>query len=118
MNWRGHTTNFLHRNGQVFMDMTFTNKAMQPMSGFAIQFNKNSFGIIPAQPLQVPTPLTPNQPCDVSLPLNTTGPVQKMDPLNNLQVLQYDECRSSFHSLNLAVKHTDERDFACFCRLR
>ena len=81
-----HGKNVLRRNGQVFMDMTFTNKAMQPMSGFAIQFNKNSFGIIPAQPLQVPTPLTPNQPCDVSLPLNTSGPVQKMDPLNNLQV--------------------------------
>ncbi|CAG7787009.1 unnamed protein product [Allacma fusca] len=77
---------FSRRNGQIYMDMTFTNKAMQPMSGFAIQFNKNSFGLIPGQPLQVPTPLTPNQPCDVSLPMNTTGPVQKMEPLNNLQV--------------------------------
>jgi AP-1 complex subunit beta-1 len=77
---------FSRRNGQIYMDMTFTNKAMQPMSGFAIQFNKNSFGIIPGQTLQVPTPLTPNQPCEVSLPMNTTGPVQKMEPLNNLQV--------------------------------
>jgi hypothetical protein len=68
------------------MDMTFTNRAMQPMSNFAIQFNKNSFGLIPAQTLQVPSPLTPNQSCEVSLPLNTTGPVQKMDPLTNLQV--------------------------------
>lgn len=75
------------RNGQIFMDMTFTNRAMQPMTGFAIQFNKNSFGLLPAQPLQVPSPLTPNQSCDVSLALNTTGPVLKMDPLNNLQVL-------------------------------
>ena len=32
---------FTRRNGQIYMDMTFTNKAMQPMSGFAIQFNKN-----------------------------------------------------------------------------
>jgi len=77
---------FARRNGQVYMEMTFSNKAMQPMSGFAIQFNKNSFGVIPAQPLQVPSPLTPNQSCDVSLLVNTTGPVQKMDPLNNLQV--------------------------------
>jgi len=77
---------FSRRNGQIYMDMTLTNKAMQPMSEFAIQFNTNSFGLLPAQPLQVPTPLTPNQPCDVSLPLKTTGPVQKMDPLNNLQI--------------------------------
>jgi hypothetical protein len=68
------------------MDMTFTNRAMQPMTGFAIQFNKNSFGLIPAQPLQVPSPLTPNQTCEVSLLLHATGPVQKMDPLNNIQV--------------------------------
>lgn len=68
------------------MEMTFSNKAMQPMSGFAIQFNKNSFGLLPAQALQVPSPLTPNQSCDVSLLLNSNGPVQKMDPLNNVQV--------------------------------
>jgi len=76
----------LYRNGQISMEMTLTNRAMQAMTGFAVQFNKNSFGVIPAQPLQVPSPLTPNQSCDVSLLLNTSGPVQKMDPLNNLQV--------------------------------
>lgn len=68
------------------MDMSFSNKAMQAMGQFAIQFNKNSFGITPVQPLQVPTPLQPNSTVDVSLALNTLGPVQKMDPLTNLQV--------------------------------
>ena len=29
------------RQGQICMDMTFTNKALSPMSDFAIQFNKN-----------------------------------------------------------------------------
>jgi len=29
------------RQGQIFMDMTFTNKALSPMGEFAIQFNKN-----------------------------------------------------------------------------
>ena len=67
------------------MDMTFANKAMQPMSGFGVQFNKNSFGLTPAQPLNVPT-IPPNQSVDVSLPLNTSGAVQKMEPLTNLQV--------------------------------
>lgn len=76
---------FSRRNGQVSMDMTFTNKAMQAMSGFAIQLNKNSFGLAPAAPLQV-SPLQPSQSVDTSLILNTTGQIQRMEPLNNLQV--------------------------------
>lgn len=77
---------FSRRNGQIYMDMTFHNKAMQAMGGFAIQFNKNSFGLAPAQPLQVPTPLQPNTNAEISLQLNTLGQVQKMDPLTSLQV--------------------------------
>lgn len=76
---------FSRTQGQMFMELTFTNRAMQAMGGFAIQFNKNSFGIAPA-PLQVQSPLAPNQAASTSLPLNTSGPIQKMDPLNNLQV--------------------------------
>ena len=80
------TGTFTRRNGQIYMEMSFSNKAMQAMGGFAIQFNKNSFGLAPAQPLQVPTPLHPNITADVSLPLNTMGAVQKMEPLTSLQV--------------------------------
>lgn len=32
---------FARRGGQIYMEMSFTNKAMQGMSGFAIQLNKN-----------------------------------------------------------------------------
>ena len=32
---------FSARNGQMFADMTLSNRALQPMNGFAIQFNKN-----------------------------------------------------------------------------
>uniref|UniRef100_A0AAY4CC65 AP complex subunit beta n=1 Tax=Denticeps clupeoides TaxID=299321 RepID=A0AAY4CC65_9TELE len=77
---------FSRRQGHMYMDMSFTNKALQHMTDFAIQFNKNSFGMIPTTPLAVHTPLMPNQSIDISLPLNTIGPVMKMDPLNNLQV--------------------------------
>ncbi|PSN56732.1 AP-2 complex subunit beta [Blattella germanica] len=77
---------FSRRNGQIQMDLTFTNKAMQAMAGFAIQLNKNSFGLTPSQPLQVITPLPPSVSHDCSLQLATTGAVQRMDPLNNLQV--------------------------------
>lgn len=76
---------FSRRNGQVSMDMLFTNKAMQAMTGFAIQLNKNSFGLVPSAPLQVGA-LQPSQAIEASLILNTTGPVQRMEPLNNLQV--------------------------------
>ncbi|XP_018425692.1 PREDICTED: AP-1 complex subunit beta-1 [Nanorana parkeri] len=77
---------FTRRSGAVFMDLNFTNRALQVMSDFAIQFNRNSFGLAPAAPLQILTPLAPNQSTEVSLPLNTVGSVMKMDPLNNLQV--------------------------------
>ncbi|CAL8072136.1 unnamed protein product [Calicophoron daubneyi] len=73
-------------NGQINVKLTFTNNALTPMSDFAIQFNKNSFGLAPAQPLNVPSPLLPRQPVTVLLPLNTNGPVAKMDPLMNLQI--------------------------------
>jgi len=77
---------FTRKQGQIYMDLTLTNKAMQALSGFAIQFNKNSFGLIPAMALTIPAPILPNGSTDVSLPLNTVGPVMKMEPLTNLQV--------------------------------
>lgn len=76
---------FSRRNGQISMDMLFTNKAMQALTGFAIQLNKNSFGLVPSAPIQVGT-LQPSQTIEASLILNNTGPVQRMEPLNNLQV--------------------------------
>ena len=74
------------RGGMVYLDMVLTNKAMTSMTDFAIQLNKNTFGLAPAAPLSVPAPVAPNQSREVSLPLNTSGPVQMMNPLNNLQV--------------------------------
>jgi hypothetical protein len=68
------------------MEMDFTNKALQPISDFALQLNRNSFGLTPAQPLQITSPLFPNQSVPTQLILNTTGQVLKMDPLTNLQV--------------------------------
>ncbi|VVC32529.1 Armadillo-type fold,Beta-adaptin appendage, C-terminal subdomain,Clathrin/coatomer adaptor, adaptin- [Cinara cedri] len=77
---------FSRKNGQINMDMTLKNKAMQPMTGFAIQLNKNSFGLTPARPLQVLNPLLPTASYETSLTLATTGLVQRMEPITNLQV--------------------------------
>uniref|UniRef100_A0A480P8Y4 AP complex subunit beta n=1 Tax=Sus scrofa TaxID=9823 RepID=A0A480P8Y4_PIG len=77
---------FTRQVGSITMDLQLTNKALQVMTDFAIQFNRNSFGLAPAAPLQVHAPLSPNQTVEISLPLNTVGSVMKMEPLNNLQV--------------------------------
>lgn len=55
------------------------------MSGFAIQFNKNSFGITPTSPLAVPQ-LQPGQSLEYALSLNISGPIQRMEPITTLQV--------------------------------
>ena len=68
------------------MDLDFTNRALQPMSDFALQLNRNSFGLTPAHPIQLATPLQPNQSVSTQLILNTNGPVMKSDPLTNIQV--------------------------------
>jgi len=67
------------------MELHVTNKGMQPMSDFGIQFNKNSFGLTPSGPLLVPA-VQPGQTVPTQLILTTQGVVQKMDPLNTLQV--------------------------------
>lgn len=76
---------FTRRNGVINMDIEFTNKSLQPMQNFAIQLNKNSFGLMCATSLQLPL-LQPSQTLPSTLTLNTNGPVQKMSPINNLQV--------------------------------
>lgn len=67
------------------MKLLVSNTLLTQVGDFAIQFNKNSFGITPATPLQCPA-LGPNQSETTVLPLNTNGQVQKMAPLNTLQV--------------------------------
>ncbi len=76
---------FTRRSGAINMDLEFTNKSLQPMTAFAIQLNKNSFGLVCATTLQIPV-LQPGQSISNSLTLNTNGAVQKMTPINNLQV--------------------------------
>lgn len=41
------------RDGQVFYSMLFENNTQAVLDGFMIQFNKNTFGLAAAGPLQV-----------------------------------------------------------------
>uniref|UniRef100_A0A8C2PLK8 AP complex subunit beta n=1 Tax=Capra hircus TaxID=9925 RepID=A0A8C2PLK8_CAPHI len=71
---------FTRQAGSISMDLQLTNKALQVMTDFAIQFNRNSFGLAPAAPLQVHAPLSPTQTVEISLPLSTAGSVMKTEP--------------------------------------
>ncbi len=79
---------YTRNNGIISMSMDFTNKALTPLSGFALQINKNSFGIIPSAALQISQILSPNQTVPTTLVLNTNGPTMKTQPLTNLQVFE------------------------------
>ncbi|KAL7060510.1 hypothetical protein AAHC03_09914 [Spirometra sp. Aus1] len=109
--------------GLLQMELTFTNHALSPMTGFAIQFNKNSFGLAPAQALNVPSPLQPGQSAKVLLPLthataaNNTH-VMKMEPLMNLQIavknnvdIFYFACLVPIHVLFMEDGNMEKRVF-------
>ncbi|KAJ2160797.1 hypothetical protein GGF46_001985 [Coemansia sp. RSA 552] len=76
---------FARRQGKIQMEMRFVNKSQTPISDFAIQFNKNTFGVMPGAPLGVGT-LAPMSAADVQLPLVVGGPAMAMQPLTNLQI--------------------------------
>lgn len=76
---------FQRQGDELQMVLTFTNRAMQALGNFAIQFNKNSFGMTPKAPLNLPQ-LRQSQSSEVILPLHLQGQFQRMDPINNLQV--------------------------------
>lgn len=72
--------------GEVMMSLKITNHALTPMFDFAIQFNKNSFGLKPTKALEVGAPLMSHNFIEVTLPLATNGPVNKSNPLMSVQV--------------------------------
>lgn len=101
------------------MDMTFSNKAMQAMTGFAIQLNKNSFGLAPSAPLSISGPLQPGQSLETGLPMNTSGIMHKMEPLMTLQVavknnvdVFYFACQVSEIYIDIKVKKLNSKIFS------
>jgi len=76
---------FVKRQNKFFMELTFSNKTAQPLSEIAIQFNKNTYGLVPLAPIGINV-IPPNSSKDFTLPLGTNGPVQKMNPPTLLQI--------------------------------
>jgi Adaptin C-terminal domain len=73
------------RNNTIFLDLTFTNKSQAPMTDFAIQFNVNTFGLLPNAPLSVGT-VAAGQSSKTSVELNRKGTPSPMNPPSLIQI--------------------------------
>ncbi|KAJ2216865.1 hypothetical protein EV179_000899 [Coemansia sp. RSA 487] len=108
---------FARRAGQIQMEMSFANKSNVPISDFAIQFNKNTYGLMPSTPLSANT-VMPMSAIEVSLPLSMGGPAMVMQPPNNLQIaikctagVFYFQTQYSLHILLEENAQTDQGSF-------
>ncbi|CAK9141915.1 unnamed protein product [Ilex paraguariensis] len=75
----------IRRDGQIFYSMLFDNNSQIPLDGFMIQFNKNTFGLAAAGPLQVPQ-LQPGTSATTLLPMILFQNISPGPPTTLLQV--------------------------------
>jgi hypothetical protein len=81
--------------------VTIENQSMAPLSGFAIQFNKNSFGLVPESPASLgaclPQSIAPGASATGTMPLLTNGPLSDSKGLvqmaikNNVKVYYFQD---------------------------
>ncbi|KAJ7562314.1 hypothetical protein O6H91_03G063900 [Diphasiastrum complanatum] len=75
----------VRRDGQIFYSLQFDNNTQTPLENFMIQFNKNTFGLAAAGPLQVPM-LQPGGVANTLLPMVLFQNVAPGPPSALLQV--------------------------------
>ncbi|XP_022157680.1 beta-adaptin-like protein B [Momordica charantia] len=73
------------QDGQTFYSLLFENHTQITLDGFMIQFNKNTFGLAAAGPLQVP-PLQPGSIANTLLPMVVFQNMSQGPPSSLLQV--------------------------------
>ncbi|KAJ2594339.1 hypothetical protein H4R99_005826, partial [Coemansia sp. RSA 1722] len=111
---------FARRNGQVQMELSLSNKSGIPIGDFAIQFNKNTFGLTPSASFNVGT-LSPMSAADVVLPLALGGPSMPMQPLTNIQIAI--KCTAGVfyfqtqYSLHILLSEGGQSDQGTFLRM-
>ncbi|KAJ4839641.1 hypothetical protein Tsubulata_035884 [Turnera subulata] len=96
----------IRQDGQVFYSILFENNSPVPLDGFMIQFNKNTFGLAAAGPLQVP-PVQPGTSAATLLPMVlfqnlSAGPPSSLLQVavkNNQQPVWYFNDKVSLHVL-------------------
>ncbi|KAJ2581976.1 hypothetical protein GGH95_001788, partial [Coemansia sp. RSA 1836] len=111
---------FARRNGGIQMEMSFVNKSGMAIGDFAIQFNKNTYGITPSGSLNAGT-VMPMSSVEVSLPLATGGPTMVMQPLTNIQIAV--KCTAGIfyfqtqYSLHILLDERGQSDQGMFLRM-
>lgn len=85
------------------MDLDFSNRGGEMLSDFAIQFNKNTFGIAPGGTLDVQSPLPPGSTSRSSLRLRTDGPSTPMTPPNLIQIAVKSNTGISYFAVQLPL---------------
>lgn len=111
---------FARRQGQIQMEMSFVNKSSIAISDFAIQFNKNTYGIMPGGSLNAGT-LSPMSSIEVTLPLTMNGPTMAMQPLTNIQIAI--KCTAGIfyfqtqYSLHVLLEENGQSDQGMFLRM-
>ncbi|KAH1223262.1 Beta-adaptin-like protein C [Glycine max] len=73
------------QDGQIFYSLLFENNSQVPLDGFMIQFNKNTFGLAAAGPLQV-SQLQPRMSARTLLPMVMFQNMSQGPPSSALQV--------------------------------
>ena len=110
---------FARRQGQMQMELTFSNRGSAPVGDFAIQFNNNYFGITPAVQLALPvSQLMPNSSVETVLPLVAGSTPQPATPITSLQVaikctlgIFYFQTQFSFHILLVEDGRLEQNSF-------
>ncbi|XP_030947896.1 beta-adaptin-like protein C [Quercus robur] len=73
------------QDGQIYYSLSFENNSQIPLDGFMIQFNKNTFGLAAAGPLQVPQ-VQPGTSASTLLPMVMFQNLSQGPPSSLLQV--------------------------------
>jgi hypothetical protein len=109
---------FSRKRGQIQMELRLVNRNQVPLSDFALQFNKNPFGITMKDPLYVPSPLQPMQSHDAVVNLSRDGPTGPCTPSNLVQLafksnmgVFYTQTTVSLHVLFNEDGCLDQTDF-------
>jgi len=92
-------SSFVLQGGRVHQQICVENQSGAPLSGFAVQYNKNSFGLVPESPgalgSLLPASLAPGQSATALLPLLSNGPLSdskgqvQMAVKNNVKVYYF-----------------------------
>ncbi|KAJ2385771.1 hypothetical protein H4S02_004170 [Coemansia sp. RSA 2611] len=117
------TGTFARRNGRVQLELGLANRSGMALGDFALQFNKNTYGLQPSSGLNVGV-LAPGAAAEAVVPLATGGPSMAMQPLTNVQIavkssagVFYFQTQYSLHILLSEGAASDQGEFLRMWRM-